>query len=570
MPEPRHAMRLVEGVRVPMRDGRHLSTDLYLPDGAAKSLPCVLLRTPYDKSGQREAGSEARMFAGQGYVVAVQDVRGRYESEGEFRFSAREERTDGYDTVSWIAGQPWSNGRVGTYGCSYLGEVQYLLAAMRHPNHSAAIAQSGCAWGGGGLRAFGFTRYGVLELAASFGWFRKQGNRARTGLPAVTAEALAGLPLDGLMRAHGGPAADWQALVTHPPSDDYWAYQAPITPADRFDVPILHVNSWYDVTPSATLALYGLVRANSESARGRDHQYLIMSPSGHCGSEELHRPARIGQRLMGDPRLDYYGLYVRWFDHWLKDAPNGVTDMPRVQLFVMGRNRWRASPEWPPPGMQPTRYYLSSDGRANTRHGTGVLRTTAPGQEPPDAFDYDPRHPVPSLGGGFCCTDSPGAEPGAFDQSRIETRADVLVYTTPPLEEGLEVTGPVSALLYVSSSARDTDFTAKLVDVDPGGRAFNVQEGVVRARYREGLDREVWLEPEAVVPVTVDLEATSIVFARGHRLRLEVSSSSFPRWERNLNTGGRNHDESAGVVARNRVHHSARHPSHLLLPLIRR
>ena len=569
MPAPRHPVRLTEGVKVPMRDAAALSTDLYVPEGAGERMACVLIRTPYDKGGERKEGSAARMFAGQGYVVAVQDVRGRYESDGDFRFSSAEERTDGYDTVSWIASQPWSNGKVGTYGCSYLGEVQYMLAATRHPNHAAAIAQSGCAWGGGGLRAFGFSRYGVLELAATFGWFRGQGHRGKSPLPPIDyREALGHLPVMDLMKTYGGPAADFEAVVSHPPADPYWQYQAPITEADRFDVPTLHVNSWYDITPSATLALYGVMRGNAESARARDHQYLIMSPGGHCESEKLRLLGRIGKRFVGDPRFDYFGTYVRWFDYWLKGMENGVPSRPRVQLYVMGRNRWRQEAEWPLGRARPARYYLSSDGRANTRQGSGLLRLEPPGEEPPDLYDYDPRDPVPSLGGGFCCTDGLDADPGAFDQSEIEMRPDVLVYTTPPLSQGVEVTGPIRAVLYVSSSAPDTDFTAKLVDVYPGGAAYNLQDGIVRARYREGLDRTVSMRPEEVYEVTVDLEATSNYFPPGHRIRVEVSSSSFPRWDRNLNTGGRNYDESQGRPARNAVHHSARHPSYVELPIV--
>jgi putative CocE/NonD family hydrolase len=569
MPAPRHAVRVTEGVKVPMRDGAFLSTDLYVPEGAGERMPCVLFRTPYDKGGERKEGSEARMFAGQGYVVAVQDVRGRYESQGEFRFSSAQERTDGYDTVSWIASQPWSNGKVGTYGCSYLGEVQYLLAAMRHPNHAAAIAQSGCAWGGGGLRAFGFTRYGVPELAATFGWFRKQGDRGMSPLPEVDyGQALRHLPVADLMRTYGGFPDGFEAVVTRPPADPYWAYQEPVTEKDRFDVPTLHVNSWYDITPSSTLALFRLMRANAETARGRDHQHLIMSPSGHCDSESLRWLGRVGQRFLGDPRLDLYGTYVRWFDYWLKGLENGARSLPPVQIYVMGRNQWRSEEDWPLARARPTRYYLRSDGRANTRRGTGLLRPEPPGGEPPDVFEYDPADPVPSLGGGFCCTDALEAEPGGFDQSQIEMRPDVLVYTTPPLRQGVEVTGAIRAVLYVSSSAPDTDFTAKLVDVNPWGQAFNVQEGIVRARYREGLERTVWMRPDEVYEVVVDLEATSNYFGPRHRIRLEVSSSNFPRWERNLNTGGHNHDETLGQRARNAVHHSPRHASYLELPVV--
>jgi putative CocE/NonD family hydrolase len=485
--------------------------------------------------------------------------------------SSAQEGIDGYDTVSWLAARPWSNGRVGTFGCSYLGEVQYMLAALRHPNHAAAIPQSGCAWGGSGVSAFGFRRYGVLELAGAFGWFRTNGSKVfpKPPLPPIDyGKALRDLPVADLLRIHGGPPSDYEDVATRPASDPYWDYLGDVTPEDRFDVPALHVNSWYDPTPGSTLALFGAMQRNAESERGRDNQLLLMSPSGHCESEQLRWPTRVGRRWLGDARFDYWGLYVRWFDHWLKDADNGVTDEPRVRLYVMGRDQWRGESEWPLARTRFTPYYLSGEGRANTLDGDGVLGPAKPASDGVDVFVYDPHDPVPTRGGTLCCVGGLDADPGAFDQSDIERRDDVLVYTSSPLPEGLEVTGPVEAILYVSSSAPDTDFTAKLVDVYPDGRAFNIQEGVVRARFREGLEREVWMQPGEVYELRIDLEATSNYFAPGHRVRLEVSSSSFPRWERNLNTGGPNYDETRGVPARNRVHHSPRHPSHVVLPVI--
>lgn len=571
MPAPRYAVRFEEDVKVSMRDGVRLSTDIYFPEGVAGRQPVVLMRTPYDKSRQRSSQSPPRMFAGQGFVVAVQDVRGRYASEGEFRVSSGREGLDGYDTVSWLAAQPWSNGRVGTFGCSYLGEVQYMLAALRHPNHAAAIPQAGCAWGGGGVRAFGFRRYGVLELAGAFGWFRTNGSKVFPVPPLPLLDyrqALGHLPVVELMRASGGPPSDFEDLASRPSSDPFWDYLGDITPEDRFDVPALHVNSWYDPTPSSTLALFKAMQENAESPRGRDNQFLVMSPAGHCGSERLRWPTRVGRRWLGDARFDYWGLYVHWFDHWLKGVENGVTSGPRVRLYVMGRDEWRAESEWPLARTRFTPYYLSSGGHANSQQGDGVLGVEVPVPEGADAFVYDPENPVPTLGGTFCCVGKLDEYPGAFDQSEIARREDVLVYDTPPLREGLEVTGPVEAVLYVSSTAPDTDFTAKLVDVYPDGRAFNIQEGIARARYRAGLDREVWMSPDGVYELRVDLEATSNFFGAGHRIRLEVSSSSFPRWERNLNTGGGNHDEARGVPAGNRVHHSPRRPSRLVLPIV--
>jgi putative CocE/NonD family hydrolase len=313
------------------------------------------------------------------------------------------------------------------------------------------------------------------------------------------------------------------------------------------------------------------MRTNAESALGRDNQYVIISPTTHCIAE-FYMGAReqmiVGERDVGDARYNYWQTYIRWFDYWLKGIDNGVTDMPKVQIYVMGKNFWREEREWPPARAEYTRYYFHSDGHANSRFGTGILNTDSPGKEPPDRYTYDPKTPVPSLGGPICCTGTPEAVPGAYDQSEVEMRNDVLVYTTPVLKEGVEVTGPITATLYMSSSAKDTDFTVKLVDVYPDGTAFNVQEGILRARYREGFEKKAWMKPGEVYEVKVDIHATCNYFGPGHKIRVEVSSSNFPRFDRNLNTGGNNYDETEGVVAKNTLHHSERYPSHIVLPVI--
>jgi putative CocE/NonD family hydrolase len=569
-PPARWEVRRVEGERVRMRDGVELATDLYLPVGAPPPWPAVLIRTPYDRTA---FGGDARIFAGQGYAVAVQDVRGRWGSPGTFRLSSRQEAEDGYDALTWLAARPWSNGRVGTYGCSYSAEVQYMLAALRHPNHAAAIAQNGGgAWRGGASRLFGFSRGGAFELATAFGWFRRHGSRTfpPAPLPDVdAARALAHLPVVDVLKASGAPPTDFEELVRFPPGDPHWSYLGDLGGGERFDVPTLHVGSWYDLTPAATLSLFEAMRAGSTSQRARDGQFLVMSPAAHCQSEELGALEAVGTRRVGDPRLDYHGLYLRFFDHYLRGAENGIEAEPRVRLFTMGDDLWRAAETWPLPGAHAEAWYLRGGGRANGRGGDGRLERSPPGDEPPDRYTYDPADPVPSRG-VTCCAPGVTVVPGSHDQSDLEDRPDVLVYTTAPLAEPVEVTGRISLDLWVASSAPDTDFTAKLVDVLPDGRAFNVQEGVLRARHREGLDRTVRLRPGEVVPVRIDLEATSNVFRTGHRIRLEVASSSFPRWDRNLNTGGPNFDEVRGVPARNEVHHSAARPSRLLLPVVPR
>jgi len=337
---------------------------------------------------------------------------------------------------------------------------------------------------------------------------------------------------------------------------------------DRFDVPALHVNSWYDGAVNETLQLFNLMSRNAVSARGRDNQFAIISPTAHCRSELAGEHTVVGTRDMGDARFPYYQTYIRWFDYWLKGIENGIIESPKLRYYLMGAGEWRSADAWPLPGTEFTKFYLRSDGRANGRNGDGELSREPPTEEPPDRFTYDPADPVPTVGGPICCIGADDAPAGAFDQSEVELRNDVLVYTSAPLERGVEVSGPLEAILYVSSDARDTDFTVKLVDVLPDGTAYNVQDGILRARFREGFERVVLMEEGRIYRLRVDLHATGMWFGPGHRIRVEVSSSNFPRFDRNLNTGGNNYDESEWLVAHNAVHHSAEHPSHVVLPLV--
>jgi hypothetical protein len=575
-PPPRFQVRLEENTMIPMRDGIKLATDLYFPAGVESKLPVVLIRTPYNKARYRQAQrSAARQFAGQGYIVAVQDKRGRFASEGEYIVQGGDVK-DGYDTVDWLAKQPWSNGNIGTYGCSYEGDVQILQAQARHPKLKALIPQAaGSSIGAAGNRYyyFGARKGGNIELAGGLGWFANNGNKVRSkpssNLPESRFRQIWDtLPLLGMVERAGGPPTDWNDIVSRELTDPWWDQFGYLKGNEQFDVPALHINSWYDFGVAETLLEFNLLRTNASSARGRENQFAVISPTSHCRSETATARTIVGERDLGDAQFDYYSLYLSWFNHWLKGIANRVTNRPKLMIYVMGRNLWRAENEWPLARTQYTKYYLHSDGHANSRSGTGTLSTAAPEQEPPDRYTYDPSKPVPSRGGPLCCTGTPDAPEGSFDQSEIEARQDVLVYTTPALSEGVEVTGPVKAVLYVSSSAKDTDFTVKLVDVYPDGAAYNVQEGILRARHREGFTKKVWMKPGEVYEVTVDLEATSNYFGPGHRIRIEVSSSNFPRFDRNLNTGGNNYDETTWVVAENQIHHSAKHPSHVLLPVI--
>jgi putative CocE/NonD family hydrolase len=582
---PKHSVRVERSALVPMRDGVQLSTDLYFSEGVEEKLPVILIRTPYDKQAEWTV-DPARWFAGQGYIVAVQDVRGKFESQGEYTVSAHETE-DGYDAIDWLASQPWSTGEVGTYGCSYLGENQIQTAKLRNPHHVAMIPQAS----GGSRRYFALYQGGALELAAGADWFRGNGSKVRPVLSPATSPAdfaraaryydlnpvlpevdprefFQSLPLVDLVQRMGAPPSDWEGIVSHGLADPWWDPFGYVDESDRFDTPALFVDSWYDYGPADTLALQALLARNSESKRARDNAFAVIAPGTHCSYESADEHTLVGDRDVGDARLDFRGLYLKWFDYWLKGKRNAATRMPKLQIYVMGRGEWRAENEWPLARTEFTRYYLHSDGRANSRFGTGELSTRAPTKAASDRFVYDPQSPTPSMGGPDWGASHPDLRPGGMDQRQVETRNDVLVYTSPPLEKGLEVTGPLELVLYVASTARDTDFTGKLVDVYPDGTAYNIQEGILRARFREGFDRNVWMKEGEVYEIRIDLQVTSNFFRPGHRIRLEVSSSNFPRFDRNLNTGGNQYAETQWVTAENTVHHSPDYPSHLLLPVI--
>jgi hypothetical protein len=501
--------------------------------------------------------------------------------------------------VDWLVDQPWANGKVATFGCSYLGETQITLGAEKHPNHVAMMPMaSGAAYNNIG-RPFTSFDGGVLELAQTAGWFINSGTKVFHGPPAwmdreewfqseqsgmfttgqgttrarydaqEMLDIYSTLPIVDVVSNLGMKYTDYEGYVTNTPESEYFDEGDWVRADDTFDTPALYIDSWYDFGPAESLKMFNQMRANAPSKKARDNQYIIMTPSTHCAWAGATENTIIGERDLGDARKEFVDIYLKWYEHWLKGVDNGITDMPRVQYYLMGRNEWRSAENWPIEGTNYQKFYLGSDGNANSRHGDGMLSALPTENAVVDRFVYDPATPVPTRGGNVCCT---GMETGAggYDQSTIEMRNDVLVYTSAPLEEAIEVTGYLEVVLYVSSDAKDTDFTAKLVDVYPDGRAFNLQEGAKRMRFRENLRRKVWMEEGEVYEIHLDLHATSNYFDKGHRVRLDVSSSNFPRWSRNMNTGGNNYDESEGKPANNTIHHSAEYPSHVVLPVVLR
>ncbi len=481
---------------------------------------------------------------------------------------------------------------VGTAGCSYLGETQVVLAAAKHPNHLTAIPMSSASGYYAPGRAWSSFDGGVFELAQTAGWFAGSGTTIFYGPPASVdrqewfrspaaklftqqprIDFAAYLPLlntlptfDILQRANL-PPTDYEKFATNLPDAGYFRNMDFVQQSDTIDVPALFMDSWYDYGAAESLAMFNQFQQKGLSKRARNNQFIIIGPGTHCAYPYASEQTIVGERDLGDARLDFLDIQLRWYDHWLKGIDNGITRMPKIQYYLMGKNQWRSADQWPLAQTSYQKLYLDSGGKANSRMGDGLLSFEPPQRDASDQFVYDPATPVPSLGGHTCCTGS-DTEAGGYDQSTIEMRNDVLVYTSAVLEEGIEVTGPLEVVLQVSSSAVDTDFTAKLVDVYPDGRAFNVQEGALRMRHREGLARKVLMKPGKIYEIHLDLHANSNFYSAGHRIRLEVSSSNFPRWQRNLNTGGNNFDETEWQLATNKVHHTKTQPSYVVLPVI--
>jgi putative CocE/NonD family hydrolase len=359
-------------------------------------------------------------------------------------------------------------------------------------------------------------------------------------------------------------------MIKRAPNDASW-YKGGLWHDDmKINIPGFWFMSWYDVSIGPNLAAYNFVRKTAKPEVAAQ-QYAVIAPTLHCSYTRATEDTVVGERHVGDARLNYNDLTYAWFDHFLKGEDNHILEkMPRVQYYTMGMNKWQTADTWPPAGAKPMTFFLKSGGKANTLNGDGALAGAAPGADAPDAFTYDPMDPVPSYGGNVCCTGN-AVNGGAFDQRKMEARPDILVYTSEPLQRPVEASGPIDVTLYVSSDAKDTDFTVKLIDVYPDGTAYNLDETIQRARYRDGYDKPVaWMERGKVYKIALQPMTTSNLFAAGHRVRIEVTSSNFPRFDRNLNTGGNNYDEAKGVVAHNAVHHSTQYASKVTMTVIER
>ena len=539
-------------VAVPMRDGVRLSANVFRPEGSAR-YPTILVRTPYGK-GTAISPSYAP-FVEHGYAVVVEDVRGRYQSEGVFR-PLEQEPADGDDTLNWIARQPWSDGKIGMLGGSYLGIVQWKVAALNNPHLKAMFPSvSGC----DDYRDRFYSPGGAMKLGQRLLWMSENMRAPRfhpdfgkfvLHLPLRTAD----------LAATGQTSSMFQEAVAHPSYDSFWKSISVREQLDKIRVAVFSVGGWFDNFVESDLEAYERLRENS----GVDH--ILIGPWPHNMAAKLD-----GVDFGPESGVPMLGIELQWFDQFLKGKDTPLLSQAPVRVFVMGVNRWRDAREWPPRA-HPRRFYLESRGHANTLAGDGALDLRAPAGPPAparsaDRFVFDPQHPVPTTGGAACC--NPRVFPwGPKDQRAVERRRDVLVYTTAPLTSDMEVVGPVRVVLYASTSARDTDFTAKLVDVFPEGRAQNLTDGILRLRYRKSLEKPELARPGEICKLTIDAGVTGNVFQKGHRIRMEISSSNFPRFDRNPNTGEPVADAAELRKARQTVYHDARRPSYVLLPVV--
>ena len=563
-------IRVEKNVPARMRDGVILRADVYRPEGSGR-LPALLQRTPYSKN-DRGAMQRFSAIAAHGFVVIVQDTRGRYTSDGVA--VPHDEGDDGYDSVQWAAGLPGVDGRVGMFGGSYLATTQ-LQAATRQPPALVALFPASSY----NRRYDMVFQGGAFYLSDGLGWNLGQAMdvRRRVLMPDVDRDGPIGLTSDhaALLRSTwlwhlplksfdelelNRFAPGYRQMLAHPNADSFWDRSDIEARHDRFLVPAFHLSGWYDTLLMGTVRNFAGLRARAGNDTARRYQRLVIGPWTHA------RPTKasttIGTVDFGpDAGFDSDAAMLGWFDHWLRGSDPRAVDTAPVRLFVMGENRWRDEQEWPLPRARITPYYLRSGGRANTLSGDGRLDLGAPGREPADRYTYDPKNPVPT-------GESGGYSRAPIDRRTVEQRADVLVYTSGPLASDLEVTGPLSLTLWITSNARDTDFTGTLVDVFPDGTARALSDGILRARYRNSKTTPSLLTPGEPTEIAIDLGATSNLFKAGHRIRLEVSSSNFPRFDRNPNTGGVFGEDADVQIAMQTILHDEAHPSRLLLPVI--
>jgi uncharacterized protein len=533
---------------VPMRDGVRLSTNIFHPAGSGR-FPAILIRTPYGKT--TTLVPNYRAFVDNGYVVVMQDVRGRYASEGVFS-PLTQEGPDGDDTLNWMAAQPWSDGKIGMTGGSYLGIAQWKVALLNNP-HLKAIFPVVSGWDD--YRDRFYSPGGAMKLGHRLLWMSE--NVRRPGFVPDFKQFIWRLPVRYAdVAATGQASAVYRESMDHPADDDYWKRFSTREHIQDIRIPVFAVGGWYDNYVESDLGAFEALHKHGGMNR------VLIGPWPHNMSIPFKNVSFGAQASLPIRRFQ-----LQWFGHWLKGLDTPLMAEPPVQIFVMGANVWREEHEWPPARTRRIRYYLSSNGHANSIYGDGALVSSPQARAFPDQFTYDPAKPVPTMGGAVCC--NPVIFPwGPMDQRLVEKRRDVLVYTSGALLEDMEVTGQVEVVLRAASNVPDTDFSAKLVDVFPGGEARNLTDGILRARYRESLEKAQLMKAGEVYRLVIDVGVTSNVFRKGHRIRVEISSSNFPRFDRNLNTGKVVEDETEVRRASQVIYHDRNYHSYVSLPVV--
>ena len=570
---------------VPMRDGTRLATDVFRPNAPGK-FPVLVNRGPYGKDQYiANPDHSTWFFPAHGYIVLSQDCRARFGSEGDYYNPVFQEAADGYDTVEWAATQEWSNGRVGTTGQSYLGATQYTLATTNPlPPHLQTMAPFSASsdfhqswvYHTGGAMEWGWTvpyaihkgrntleRLGREDLLSQMDeYVLPPGNFAQP----LKDDWYNHLPLRDWIDRLQEAAPYLSEYFDEERDGPYWWKANVLKNLSGIKIPMFHVSSWYDIFLEGALNSYQAITNSGGNRLARENQKLLIGPWAHVRPFTQPHTGGAGDIDFGDnAAIELHDFLLRWFDYWLKDSDTGIMEEPPVSLFIMGDNRWRQEKEWPLARTHYTNYYLHSQGSANSSSGDGTLSTTPPMDEQVDQFIYDPNTPVPTLGGNTLIIPY-----GVMDHRTLEEREDILVYSTPPVDKTIEITGPITVTLFAASTAKDTDFTAKLVDLRPDGYAQNLQDGIIRARFRTSAAEPSFITPGKVYCFEIDLWSTSHVVQVGHSIRLEISSSNFPRFDRNPNTGAGLGVNSNMIEAQQTVHHSSNFPSHITLPIIPR
>ncbi|WIO74961.1 CocE/NonD family hydrolase [Porticoccaceae bacterium LTM1] len=599
-----YAVRVERSHLIEMRDGVRLSTDLYFPIDYAGKLPVILERTPYNKAVQRNSDPNAKIsylnkayyYASHGYVFAIQDRRGKFESEGEYSLG-NNDIDDASDTLDWFERQSWYNGRAGMTGCSIPGGNVIRGAMSQHESLKGLLPQSASFGHGteGGSMGRAGSRGGVPNMfmplwAHNYGstlFYRPSKRLDRSQFlklvdfydpaPKVkplssffdpethemtkeTIDVLMHLPAVEIDEILNSPPNEWEGFAASEPLGEFWEKGDYLDDGDSVDGAALHINSWHDHGVNETFLQFKYFSEYAKSNWAKENQYIIIGPMSHCNFESVSSETITGERNVGDASFPAWDTYLRWWDYTLKQKGNSFGGYPRVQYYLPGANEWRQSSEWPIPGTKYTNMYLSSEQGANSIEGDGLLSWSIPIRSGVDEYAYDPGNPVNIY--------AKAVHKGSSDHSSIEDRKDILVYTSEPLSDSVEMTGKIRAKLWISTDVPDTDVVVRLLDVYPDGRSFGIQESILRLRYRDGPDHSVFMKPGEVYPVDVDMLVGANLFKEGHKIRVHITSSSFPTFMRNLNTGGDNARDTEYKTANIKIHFGPETPSYIQLPTL--